>query len=1331
MQPPAPPGVVDTDRLLRFSPPPAAVPGPFLCLAPPPVEVPTSQGVLPGWLGFSSNPTPSSPLSPSGPTPTDAELGKPALISPSDAPDISALPAATRRTVKPRRVVPAPLEKPTEVQIGQSHVEEPYYEGEGGSDPWKFSYRNSRTGGAVTETLFIEERGQFFSVATSAEDPTWRHRGVITMQLADVKAVHVHSRYGDPSLPPWAGPCPGCARRRQASPWARRGRRFKEILRAILVGLRQAFPFLEALVNPMCMATAGALLMTNSLWRVFPRDGMHFDMDEHASEQQLGLSLILATANFFFALFPLWWVGALRMCCCKHDSLLRGLVRRLPSESANRWCRLQRLLHVCALVFFMGWCLLVIILVPWIRYDLNDVCVPYHEYAREYPFKWALAFPGLGIPERVAEAHGLHPTLLPAFSQAALNADPVGVRQVVAGQCASVVMEFETHFAWPRQFLPAVEGGRIGARYDSDVTYGSIGLTRHLHRTTRLQCDEYVAAVEWLDFATHDLPGYSLHGRELRFHARSVSGEEVRREIHSFNPYGGPSPFVNETDVECDEFAEEYMGGCGRLMRFDAPPGHAVVGFRWSNGRLTGIESLPLSLEAAGYIAFGAGCFDESASFSLGHPDPHLDGSDETLEECEYLCTASRACSAFEWSPSANFHKCSLKLEADGISIARTTVPEVARSDSTCYAKKRATCSASVCGRGRMPKHEDELPDVCEGTSCSTEECCDNGGTCAATFTSDCSPGLLQKLFPPKRCGDRNCTEAECCEAAPTCTQSACDLWHTVKNYPPLYCEGRTCTNNECCARADSCDEKHCLSSNGTLKSQQRTYCIALSCTPEECCDFPNRRRLDDVGGEETSHENSTTGHIMFGVVASENDDTGHARQPDQASGCTNGCHGEGASYNGLLIIDLKTIQAMKSVHFADFVNATILDSDTEKKLGVFDLSAGSIDSKRISNLQDGSGGHLIEHHVVHDSGGGLLFRTQQNDFGGDGQVGEETEGVLGEDADGLRRLMDHWRRLEGWGDGASAGPGGVVSSGPGGSVSSGPDGSGSSGPGGAGAGSTDSGVSGAVNSDSAGSTGSSASTGEIGSDIGMGDFMQASRQRQGNTDECYLVSGEEVCGVGACHCSPMAEMLCMKPPDLVPVNDSFDLDGCIMVKRPMCSSDNELDSGALAPAHFLAWTSAFFCLILFLNQIVLTAAHLEYRWARRGPRIGLSQETPEKAPENRLHFQHFTVVFWIDPDEWCFPRFRRTRAMLWLDRLLPAAWRCSVDFRLRESADVDARLVMDLLLTRRPDSKGTDQARADLKDLCNIASDLRVMAPSRVQERPCSVAFHADALGS
>lgn len=209
-----------------------------------------------------------------------------------------------------------------------------------------------------------------------------------------------------------------------------------------------------------------------------------------------------------------------------------------------------------------------------------------------------------------------------------------------------------------------------------------------------------------------------------------------------------------------------------------------------------------------------------------------------------------------------------------------------------------------------------------------------------------------------------------------------------------------------------------------------------------------------------------------------------------------------------------------------------------------------------------------------------------------------------------------------------------------------------------------------------------------------------------------------------------------MKPPDPLPGTDSLDPDGCIMVKRPMCSTDNELDSGALAPAQFLAWTSAVFCLILFLNQIVLTAAHLEYSWARRGPRIRLSQqEAPEKEQENRLHFQRFTVVFWKDPDEWCFPKFRRTRAMLWLDRLLPAAWRCSVDFRLGCASDVDARLVMDLLLTRRPDSRGTDQARADLKDLCNIASDLRVVAPSPVQgrstERPRTVAFHADVLGS
>lgn len=1084
-------------------------------------------------------------------------------------------------------------------------------------------------------------------------------------------------------------------------------------------------------MNPMSMATVGAVLMTNSLWRVFPRDGMHFDMDQHASEHQLGLSLIFAVVNFFCALFPLWWIGALKMCCFQTDDLLRGLIRRLPSESVNRWCPLQRLLHVCAIMFFMGWCLLVIVLVPWIRYDLNDVCVPYHEYIQDYPFEWALLFPELGIPERVAEEHGLHPTLLPAFSalaQATPPAPSIGVQQVVAGQCASPVAEFETHFAWPRQFMPAIEGSRVRARYGADSTYGSVDLPRHLLRTTRLQCDQYVNAVEWLDFARHDLSGYSLYGKELLLHRRSTSGEDVEVAMHSFNPYGGPG------NATCDEFAEEYMGGCREPVRFDAPSGHAVVGFLWSDdGTLTGVETLPLSMEAAGYTAFGANCFEDSAdegtrSFIRSGltrlPDASSDGLeaeieeiDETVEQCEQFCTANAACSAFNWIPSAETNKCELKMEADG-DAARVTIPQVPQSGLTCYAKKRATCSAALCVRGRTLKYEHELPEECAGTVCARDECCDNGGTCEATFTANCSAGLLPKLFPPRRCGNRDCSERECCEAAPTCSQSSCDLWHTVKNFPPPYCEGRSCTSDECCSEADSCDEKHCLAVNGTLKTSQITYCLALSCTPEDCCDFPDDRRLDLVEGEEAGLGNLTDDQDIYGIVTSRDDDIEHAEQLDrQANSCTDGCKGDGTSYNGMLIIDLKTIQAVKASHFASLTNATAVEKETGKKLRVLDVSFSSSDKKLIPAFNGRSENRRLPEDVTQKSSSksmGSRLSAGMNDMTSgivsDGEVvnTNDDDHRWEQDSNDRRRLDD-----------PSSGPGGMGSSG--GSASTGPGGS--------------------VSTDSAGIVGNSGSAPSTGgtSGAGMNDgpgalaFIQAlSGEQQEEASECYLVAGDEVCGVGACHCSPMAELLCMQPPDLVALNESFDLDGCIMVKRPMCSRDSELTSGAFAPAHFLAWTSAVFCLILFLNQIVLTAAHLERTWARLGPMVGLSeQEVPEKEPESRLNFQRFTVVFWIDPDEWCFPKMRRSPAFLWLDRLLPAAWRCSMDFRLGNSRDVDARLVMDLLLTRRPESLGTEQARADLKDLCSIASDLRSMAPSPVELRPRGVAFHIDAQAS
>merc|ERR1712070_953701 len=128
----------------------------------------------------------------------------------------------------------------------------------------------------------------------------------------------------------------------------------------------------------------------------------------------------------------------------------------------------------------------------------------------------------------------------------------------------------------------------------------------------------------------------------------------------------------------------------------------------------------------------------------------------------------------------------------------------------------------------------------------------------------------------------------------------------------------------------------------------------------------------------------------------------------------------------------------MKAVHFAGFVNATPVDNESGKKLGVFDLRADSSDIKLLHKFEEGSESDHPKHRVTHDSGAGLPLRIEHDDFGDSGLVGVsmgfgrsvEMDAAVDEDTKWWGGLAGDQRRLQDISSDPSEGPGGVVSSG-------------------------------------------------------------------------------------------------------------------------------------------------------------------------------------------------------------------------------------------------------------------------------------------------------------
>lgn len=331
------------------------------------------------------------------------------------------------------------------------------------------------------------------------------------------------------------------------------------------------------------------------------------------------------------------------------------------------------------------------------------------------------------------------------------------------------------------------------------------------------------AASDWTLHASFQHPGVTndQFGSSVAASGRTVFVGALGQEAE----VGAVHIFEQEDidQVDEDDVAGNASGNSVSMRDFD-----------W---QMRGTLPRPSSISTGDFFGTSVDLFGDDVAL-IGAPNHH--GSGGTRSGVAYFYERVNG----TWSVEATLSVETLGVEqrfgrtvALAGEVAIVGACRLTKEPFAAYVFDHDYCKASLCSVGLILKPTAEIPERCDGSSCSVEECCDVADQCSSNV---CTSGFILKWNLPDYCWGTTCEVVECCIPTGSCVASDCRAGWRLQSLPEFHrCSGATCTLLECCEQLGDCSAWTCNVTEGyALKSPTPPFCGNLACVNDECCDL-------------------------------------------------------------------------------------------------------------------------------------------------------------------------------------------------------------------------------------------------------------------------------------------------------------------------------------------------------------------------------------------------------------------------------------------------------------------------------------------------------------
>ena len=234
--------------------------------------------------------------------------------------------------------------------------------------------------------------------------------------------------------------------------------------------------------------------------------------------------------------------------------------------------------------------------------------------------------------------------------------------------------------------------------------------------------------------------------------------------------------------------------------------------------------------------------FENQNSICTGNT--HLKDSAASIFGLEIEMTKAKCCEANPVCPSGpSSVVCAAKNHLKPNPTAIQCPTDTCTSAVCCETNEVCSSAAhsSICATADKNYDAGETGSVCDGESCTDEDCCvPNCAEASITCGSGAfNPSKSASLRAITKCAAEPCTVNECCLANPTCSTFSngnCASGTSLTANPgALTCQGQTCTSDDCCVDYPTCNSYACTNA-GTINYGDKRSCSSSTCSASDCC---------------------------------------------------------------------------------------------------------------------------------------------------------------------------------------------------------------------------------------------------------------------------------------------------------------------------------------------------------------------------------------------------------------------------------------------------------------------------------------------------------------